>query len=468
MQIPFVGPAYSGVSPNIDAQRCVNLYPEIDRFGGKTVTALVGTPGLELFAALPAPARGLYPMGGALYAVAGQEFYSIAPSGAITAIGSLLTSSGRVSMSDNGVQLMVSDGIAGYIFDAAANQFSQITSPGFSGAASADFIDGYFAVNTPGTSSFQVSSPYDGTGWDALDTAAAEGAPDGLVAVVNNHRELWLLGRTTTEIWYSSGAGNPPFSRMNGPFIETGLAARWSLAMCNGTLFYLARNRAGKGFVVRADGYSPRAVSTPAIEYTFSQYPDISDAFAYAYSEAGHDFYVITFPSGNATWAYDDATGLWHERQSYGIGRHRADSYAFFNGSHIVGDFSNGNLYRMRSGAYTDNGDPIRRIRAARHVWNGLKNVFISRLQIDMETGVGDGSAGQGASPQAMLSWSDDGGHTWGSERWTGMGGAGQYRARAVWRRLGRARDRVFRVTITDPVKVVIIGAEMEAVAGRH
>jgi hypothetical protein len=29
------------------------------------------------------------------------------------------------------------------------------------------------------------------------------------------------------------------------------------------------------------------------------------------------------------------------------------------------------------------------------------------------------------------------------------------------WNRLGRARDRVYRITITDPVKRVILGAAL-------
>lgn len=464
MQIPFVGPAYAGRSSNINAQRCVNLFPELDGGGGKAVAALVGTPGLELFTTLPAPVRGMRAFNGSLYAVAGSLFYSITPGGAAAALGTLSTSTGRVSMADNGAQLMIVDGANGYIYAAAANTLTPITSPGFSGADTVAFIDGYFAVNGPGTGSFKVSSVYDGTVWDALDAATAEGDPDGLVAVVNNHRELWLFGETTAEVWYSSGAGNPPFARMNGPFIETGLAARWSVARADNSLFWLARNKYGRGFVVRADGYTPRIVSTRAIEYQISTYPEINDAFAYAYSEEGHTFYVITFPSGNATWAYDASTNLWHERQSFGVGRHRADSYAYFNGAHMVGDFQNGNVYRLKMNVYTDNGEPIQRIRAATHVSNDMKNLFIRKLQLDLESG----AAGNGADPQMMLQWSDDGGHTWGSERWASMGKTGEFRRRAIWKGLGRTRDRVFRITITDPVKVIIIGASMEAERGRH
>jgi len=85
-------------------------------------------------------------------------------------------------------------------------------------------------------------------------------------------------------------------------------------------------------------------------------------------------------------------------------------------------------------------------------------------LQIDMQTGVGLGNfpGSIGEDPQAMLQWSDDGGHTWSNEYWVPIGKMGEYKTRARWRRLGRSRARIFRVTITDPVKVVFIGASVE------
>jgi hypothetical protein len=72
--------------------------------------------------------------------------------------------------------------------------------------------------------------------------------------------------------------------------------------------------------------------------------------------------------------------------------------------------------------------------------------------------------ATQGADPQVMLRWSDDGGHTWSSEHWASMGKIGQYYKRVIWRRLGmtvKLRDRVYEVSGTDPVKIAIMGAEL-------
>lgn len=477
MKIPFVGQAYTGRSLNVNAQRCVNLYPEIDGADGKNVLALHGTPGLALFATVGSSAmRSMDVIGSKMYVVSFNKFYEVLANATTTEKGTLLTSIGRVSIANNGTQVMIVDGTYGYIYNTSTGTFTQITDTDFPGADTVCFLDGYFVFNKPNTGSFMITGLYDGSTVDALDIATAEADPDNLIAVLNDHRQLWCFGDFTTEVYYNSGNADFPFERIGGAFIEHGLAARWSIAKCDNGIFWLAQSKTGKGYIVKASGYAPQIVSTRAIEYQINTYSTISDAFAYSYIEEGHTFYVITFPTGNATWVYDAATDMWHERAyrnttTGNLGRHRGNAYAFFNGFHMVGDFENGKIYKMLLNTYTDNGDPIKRVRADRHISDGdMNNLFHSRLQVDMEVGVGLAS-GQGSNPQAMLDWSDDGGHTWSSEIWGGIGsvsvgGTGEYKKRIVFRRLGQSRDRVYRLTITEPVKVAIIGASLEITKG--
>ena len=62
-----------------------------------------------------------------------------------------------------------------------------------------------------------------------------------------------------------------------------------------------------------------------------------------------------------------------------------------------------------------------------------------------------------GQNPQIVMQVSKDGGRTWGNERWTSFGMVGQYLGpRATWRRVGSARDFVFRFFVTDPVKFAL------------
>lgn len=67
------------------------------------------------------------------------------------------------------------------------------------------------------------------------------------------------------------------------------------------------------------------------------------------------------------------------------------------------------------------------------------------------------------SDPQMVIDWSDDHGRTWSNGRTVSMGKVGEYSVRCKAWRLGHARDRVYRVTISDPVKRVILSAELEA-----
>jgi hypothetical protein len=245
--------------------------------------------------------------------------------------------------------------------------------------------------------------------------------------------------------------------------------AAFSVAKLDNGLFWLGTDARGQGIVYRANGYTGQRVSTHAIEYAIAQYGNISDAVAYTYQQEGHAFYVLTFPTGNATWVYDVATQAWHERAGWDNGaftRHRSNCQCNFIGNTIVGDFENGNIYKMTLDVYADYDEPQKWLRSWRALpsgQNNLKRTAHHSLQLDCESGTGLAD-GQGDDPQVMLRWSDDGGHTWSNEHWSPMGKIGAYYQRVFWRRLGmtlKLRDRVYEVSGTDPVKVAIMGAEL-------
>ncbi len=495
MNIPFVGPTYDSRSSNIDASRSVNFYPEGNPSGAKSVVALIGTPGTSLWAQVgPSPVRGMHVFMGPdgaplLYAVAGGKLYSVDSSATVSgALGTLASSTGRVAMADNGVatagvggnQLMIVDGANGYIYNPSTSAFSMISGGGWpsAGAGTLTYIDGYFVIGHTNSMSASSSNLYDGTTWSALATSPISAAPDLIQAVINVHQQLWVIKQYTSEVWYDAGTAASqgfPFSRISGAVVDYGTPAPTSVARGDNSFFFLAnqRNNDGGEFVgvVELSGYVPQIVTPPAIAYRMSQYDEIDDAFAYCYSSEGHTFYVLTFPSGDATWVYDASTQMWHERSTwtgspYEIGRHISNCYAGFNGMHLVGDWQNGNIYEMRSDVYVDNGSPLVSMRTSQHLLDkkSMENLFIRRLALDMETGVGDGgfTLQTGIDPQAALLWSDDGGHTWSNEHLASMGPAGRYRTRVVWRRLGVSRDRIFKLAISDPVKRVLINAYAE------
>ena len=444
-------------SANVTAQKRVNLYLEMSADGDKTRVAAFGTPGLTLQSSRGGSAcRGAHAIGDYLYVVNQGTFYQVDNAGVATSKGTLLTTSGFVSMDNNGTQIMIVDGTYGYIYNIAAGTVTQITDPDFPGANHVTFNDGYFIVNEPDSGRFAISGSYDGLVWDALDYATAESNPDNLVRPIADHGELILMGEVSTEFWTNTGGLDFPYSR-SGAAIEWGIAARWSLAKFDNSLIWLAKNRMGEVQVVRLNGYTPQRVSTFDIETIFNSYSGVSDATGFSYLLNGHPFYQINFTSANASWLYDGASNCWSELKS-GTGRHRAEIAANWLNRTVVCDYANGNIYNLDSDAYTDNGDMIVSELITKHVFAELEIYAISELQVDLEAGVGL-ATGQGSDPQIMLQISKDGGHTWSAERWVSMGKIGEYKRRAKWNRLGQSRDWVFKLRISDPVKRVLLGA---------
>lgn len=472
MESPFLGGAYLARSSDISAQRCINLFPQIeDTNQGARIGGLIGCPGLDLLVTpKSAPVRGLLARPSELLAVVGNKLYSINTSYVATEVGTLGTSSGQVSMADNGAQVFIADG-GGYIY--SGGTLAAITAPDFTGAETVTFVDGYFAFNVPGSGQFMITGLYDGASVDGLDFATAESDPDKTVAVIRSHDELWVFGERSIEPYRNTGNIDFPFESISGTAIEMGLQARFSVARAGNTLFWLGHNDEGGGMVFIATGYVPQRISTHAIEREIQGYVTTSDAVGFAYQQEGNTFYVLSFPTEGVTWCYDlTASGklgqpVWHQRAYWDVAaatyrRFRGNCYAYFNGNHIVGDYENGKLYRLNLDSYTDAGNPRRWLRS----WHALQNDsatwrHFGRLELQCETGVGMAS-GQGSDPQIMMRYSDDGGHTWTAEERCGMGAMGEYDSRVYWTRLGRSRSRVFEVSGTDPVKIGLFGADIE------
>lgn len=72
----------------------------------------------------------------------------------------------------------------------------------------------------------------------------------------------------------------------------------------------------------------------------------------------------------------------------------------------------------------------------------------------------------QPVDPTINLRWSDDGGHTWSNLYSVGAGQAGAFKTRAIWRRLGRARSRIYEISVSDAVAWRLVDAYLKASPG--
>ena len=453
-----------GKSLNVTAQQRINCYIEKQPGDDRSEFAIYGTGGTTLFGTTfgDTPIRGLHQKGNFLYVVHRGTLYSVNNAGVKTALGSISSTTGRVYMADNGVQLMLVDGLAGYIYNFNTTVFSQIVSAGFPALPkTVTWSDGYFIVNPTGTQRFYISALYDGLTWSALDFASAESNPDDLILVSSDNSTLYLFGSVTTEFFNNSGAADFPFTRLSGGSTEWGCAAVNSVVKFDNSLAFVAKNRMGQVIVARMNGYLPQKISTPEIEYIINNYSTTADCTAISYMLGGHPMLQLNFPTGDASFLYDGLSQAWSILKSYNINRHIAEIGINYLDKTIMSDYAIGNLYFLDSNSYLDNGNPIAMEITGRHLNKENNRFSISRLQLNIEAGVGT-ATGASVNPQIQLFVSKDGGHTYSGERFCNMGALGKYITKAVWRSLGRSRDFTFKFRITDNVKRVIFGSSLD------
>jgi hypothetical protein len=492
----FVGASHTMADPYQDRQRTLNLYPEFSTDSkSKTPVALLGAPGLDTLFNVAAggvgEVRGCWVLPGGTRAIVVADNVvsrvdmtvpatqtSIAQFSVTTLSTALLTNNGPVCIRDNGPggYAVIVDGPYGYLINLSTWAVTQITDAGFLGANRIAFIDGWLIFNRPGTQTFYTTgpTPYTVT-FPGAFFALKDSSSDNLITHMENNRELWLIGERTSEVWYNAGGANFAFARIPGVQPQIGCSAVNSIARLGSSLVWLGLSERGENIVIKTEQYSYVDISNEAVAYAISTYPLISDAIGFVYEEGGHVFYVLTFPTADRTWVYDQTasrlagTAVWHERASFETGtgafhRFRGNCFMNFQNLRMVGDYQSGVMQNMSREFYTDAGEPLVAIRRAPHLWSreNRKRLFHASLQIEFAPGVGL-QTGQGTDPQCMLRWSDDGGANFGTEHWTGIGKAGRTKNRAMWRRLGHARDRVYEMRISDPVKRDIVGATLFA-----
>lgn len=463
MRLPFAVASYTHRSLPVSAQRLINLFAEAQPETAKARLPLLPTPGLREVQNLgQGPIRGVHVMGGALYAVAGTGVYLVPALGTPTLLGSIVNG-GPVSLDSNGNRLciVVPETYQAWVVDRSAGTLTQVTDADFPGSLGVTVIDGYFIHAKPNSGEFFLSALNDPSAYNALDFATAEGAPDNLVVPIRVGRDLWLFGEQSTEIWSNVGATDFPFLRVSGGFVSRGTAARGSVATRLGAAVWLGDDRV----IYSAPGVQPQRISTHAVEQAIGGYERVDDAIAWIYELEGHAFYVITFPSAGDTWVFDFATGLWHERESEGLGVWRAKLGAAFAGGIFAGDAVDGRIWLLDPTHAWEGSAQIVRVATGTSFHAEGRKVTLTRLAAEFEGGVGIPS-GQGSDPLVWLSWSNDGGRTFSNDATARIGKIGEYRTRAEWRRLGQARDRVFRLQWADPVYTTLAAASVEAEPG--
>ena len=464
MIITLPGQSYEHPSQDANYQRSINLFPsptgddkikltQLHTAGLKTLVDLVGDE-----------VRAIIPFDDKLYVVVDSSVHLVTiaadkESATSSVVGTLVSFTGRIDWARNPTQVMLVDGsTAGYIITASTNTVAVIADSDFTGGTTVDFIDSYFVYNTPGAATMFSTDSNDGTTINALNVATAEASPDRLKAIIAHKREIWAFGEDTTEVWYNAAnAVGFPFSARDGAVVDQGISAAQSVVRIDNTLLWLDDRR----FVVQAEGYNIRVISTNAISAKIQAYDTVSDAIAFSYDDRGHNFYQLTFPTEGKTWVYDLTTQMWHEKSYRDPDvdmdtRHLANCFHRFNGLDLVGAFNSGKLYKMSRDYLDDDGAPIVRTKTTSHSSNELKQFGINSLELHAEAGKGTVS-GTGSDPQIMMRYSHDGGYSWSNSLPRSLGKLGEYGKRIRWNRLGSGREWIFEFTTVDPIPLSLM-----------
>lgn len=477
-KIPLTLGFYEARSILADAQKCINLYPEANPKDSPFPFTLYPTPGLDLLTTAPVigPVRAEYTASnGNYYVVVSNRVYVVSTAYVWTLLGTLTTSTGFVSMVDNTLAVLIVDGTANSrAIKLSDNTFGNVSSVNFFGANRVDYIDTYFVLNRPGTNQWYFSLSnvtYEdligGLAFNALDIAAKTGGSDNINTIAVMHREVWLIGEQTSEVWFNSGGAEFAFQAMPGAFIEHGCQAAGSVAKFDLALYWLGQDAQGNSVVFEGAQYRVKNISTPAISKEIEGYATKSDALGFCYQQEGHVFYVLTFPSANATWVYDVSQALWHKRvwtdEDGNEYRWRANCFARFNNQLVVGDYENGKLYGLNLNTYTDAGDPIVRTKSFPHVTQENDRMIHRQLIVAMEPG-NQMSTETNDNDRISLRFSDDAGRSYGDAIQQPLGDTGYYKTSIQFTRLGLARDRVYDVSWSAPVKTALQGVYLEAI----
>ena len=477
VNLPITNGFYVSNSLPVSAQECTNFYVVVQSLPSLAQETLRGTPGIEQVetsGTILQSNRGAHTMAGVPYFVNGTKLHRLDQTQAIpTEIYDLVeigtvAGSARCSMADNGTQLLVLEpGGNGYIYNHVTDSFSQITDPDFTANGNPQFvvfIDGYFVVSTD-TKKFIVSAINDGTSWNALDYGTAESDPDNIVAPIVFKNQLFISGSQTIEAFQNIGGAEFPFQR-SGLFLDKGVFSPYSLINTQDTFMWVGGGQNESPAIWAFAGNTTQKISTVAIDFILNSLTpaQLSGIYSWGYSQNGA--YFVAFALPGSTLVYDHASKRWHERKSYIDGEqggYRVSGMAQAYNNIFCGDTIDGRIGKLNPDVYTEYSGTIIRSVATQPFQNNMHSFFVPSIELTVESGVGNANS---ANPVIAMDRSIDG-KTWSDKRMRELGKIGEYNRRAIWRRNGRAaRFEVFRFTMSDSVKPVIIQLTAEIIQG--
>ena len=482
--LPHANGFYIRASLPVSAQECTNWYVSQPELPSLSPKLLLGTPGYVQLATtgiIRQINRGAHVMNSLPYFVNGERLYRLnlvvdgngVETFSTTELGTIPGTS-RVSMADNGTQLMILiPGGNGFIWVETTSTFTQITDSDFTANGNPQFVvflDARFVITTD-TKKFIISAVNDGLSYNALDFGTAEADPDDIVAPVVHKNQLFITGSETTEVFQNIGGADFPFQRVPGFVMDKGLFAPLSAVNANNTWMMIGGGTNESPAIWAFSGSGFAKISTTAIDSILQDLSDAEVTASFAYRYAQNGAYFVAFSLPNTTLVIDTITGAWHERKSEVLNaagltqtfRQRTNSLVTAFGRVLVGDSVDGRIGQMDPDTFTEYGANIIRTAVTQPFAQQGNSIRVSSLEPTFESGIGNAAV---PDPKIRISHSRDG-KTFTDERLLPLGKVGEFNRRAIRRRLGRVgRMDLFKVVLSDAVKPVYIKLEANLQTG--
>jgi hypothetical protein len=470
VKLPFTNGFYISESLPVSAQNAINCYPVVNQAPGLSEEFMVSIPGISQLCTtgtINQQNRGGWTLNEVPYFVNGSSLYRINSDFTVTTIGTV-EGIGRVSMADNGKQLVVLvPGGKGYVYNQPTNTFAEITDVDFRANGEPQyvaFVDGYFVFTTD-EKKFIVSALNDGMSYNALDFGTAESDPDRVVAPIVYKNQLFITGLTTSDGFQNAGGGDFPFVR-SGMFLDKGVNAPFSLIKTQDSFMFVGGGLNESPAIWMMAGGGVQKVSTTAVDNLLQTLTSEQVSAIYAWTYAQNGAYFAGFALPNVTLVYDFASKRWHQRQSYAeanVIAYRVSSIITAYGRIMCSDIYSGRIGEMSPNTYDEYGNNIIREITTQPFQNNMQSLFVPSIELTMESGVGNSAC---PDPQIVMNRSIDA-KNWDAPRMRAVGKVGAYNQRAIWRRNGRAaRFEVFRFTYSEKTKFVAIQLTANIIGG--
>src|SRR5215831_2122621 len=280
--------------------------------------------------------------------------------------------------------------------------------------------------------------------------------------VVRHAGRLYALGDKWTGVYNDAGKSPFPFQRevtIPRGIVGTHAIAGWETGWANQLLW------AGDDFVVyKLDGYTPTPISTDDISRDIQAAVvagkrDLIEAFVYMYGRSA--FWVLTCHE-DWTWEYNVSTGEWNERKSYNRDNWKGMKSLRIFDRWLIGDEYSGELYQISGTYFLEATHPLIWQVESGALHNIPRGIVIPRASFNCTTGVG--SYPGTADPKVLISWSLDGGYTFGLPVTRRLGGPGETKSHPYVLSCGLSKGQGirYRLSVSDPVHVGLMGGVVE------